>query len=429
MPSIAIVGSQWGDEGKGKIVDVLAEKADMVARYSGGTNAGHTVIFSGGTFKMHLIPSGIFYPQVTCIMGNGMVIDPPELIKEIKQVCDKGIKVDNRLFISERAHLIMPYHIVLDGLEEEQRGGSSIGTTRRGIGPAYVDKVARTGIRVGDLTDKNTLIPRLRSVVEQKNNVLTRLYGAKPLVFDEIYQQCCSYGEYLAPFIRETNTLIREALDNKKLVLLEGAQGALLDIDYGTYPYVTSSSAVAGGACTGLGLSPTRIDYILGIFKVYVSRVGAGPMPTELKDETGELIRDLGHEYGTTTGRPRRCGWFDGVAARFSAQINGTTHIALTRLDILDTLPKVKICTGYRVDGKVLHSFPDNINILERCEPILEELEGWQSSTKNARRLEDLPHAARTYVARLGNIIGCPIATISVGQSREQVVIVQSLPS
>jgi len=429
MPSIAIVGSQWGDEGKGKIVDVLAEKADMVARYSGGTNAGHTVIFSGGTFKMHLIPSGIFYPQVTCIMGNGMVIDPPELIKEIKQVCAKGIKVDNRLFISERAHLIMPYHIVLDGLEEEQRGGSSIGTTRRGIGPAYVDKVARTGIRVGDLTDKNTLVPRLRSVVEQKNNILTKLYGVKPLVFDEIYQQCCSYGEYLAPFIRETNTLIREALDNKKLVLLEGAQGALLDIDYGTYPYVTSSSAVAGGACTGLGLSPTRIDYILGIFKVYVSRVGAGPMPTELKDETGELIRDLGHEYGTTTGRPRRCGWFDGVAARFSAQINGTTHIALTRLDILDTLPKVKICTGYRVDGKILHSFPDNINILERCEPILEELEGWQSSTKNARRLEDLPHAARTYVARLGNIIGCPIATISVGQSREQVVTVQSLPS
>ncbi len=429
MPSIAIVGGQWGDEGKGKIVDVLAEKADMVARYSGGTNAGHTVIFSSGTFKMHLIPSGIFYPHVICIMGNGMVIDLPELKKEIEQLCAKGITVENRLFISDRAHLIMPYHILLDGLEEKQRGSSSIGTTGRGIGPAYVDKVARTGIRAGDLTDKNILLSRLRSTLEQKNNILTKLYGAKPLSFDAVYQECCSYGEYLTPFIRETNALIREALDNNKLVLLEGAQGALLDVDFGTYPYVTSSSAMASGACTGLGLSPTRINYVLGVFKAYVSRVGGGPMPTELNDKTGELIRERGQEYGTTTGRPRRCGWFDGVAARFSAQINGTTHIALTRLDILDTLPKIKICTGYRVDGKMLPTFPSSINVLEKCQPVLEEMDGWQSSTEKARRLEELPRAARAYVNRLESIIGSPIATISVGQSREQVITVRTIPS
>ncbi len=427
MPSIAIVGSQWGDEGKGKIVDVLAEKADMVARYSGGTNAGHTVIFSGNTFKMHLIPSGIFYPHVICIMGNGMVIDPPELMKEIKQVCERGISVDNRLFISDRAHLIMPYHIMLDGLEEEQRGSSSIGTTRRGIGPAYVDKIARTGIRAGDLTDRNLLTSRLRAVVAQKNNLLTKLYGAKSISFDEIYEQCCSYADFLSPFITDTNILIREALDNNKKVLLEGAQGALLDIDFGTYPYVTSSSSMAAGACTGLGLSPTRINYILGVFKVYVSRVGAGPMPTELKDATGDLIRERGHEYGTTTGRPRRCGWFDGVAARFSAQVNGTTHIALTRLDILDGLPEIKICTAYRVDGKVINSFPGNLNILEKCEPVLEKMDGWQCSTEAARKLEDLPRAAQAYIARLEQIIGCPMATISVGQSREQIITVKNI--
>jgi adenylosuccinate synthase len=421
MPVIAIIGGQWGDEGKGKIIDLLAEKANVVVRFSGGTNAGHTVINPLGEFKMHLVPSGIFHPQVTCIIGNGVVIDPTVLLEEIELLQQKGVDT-SQLFISERAHLIMPYHLLLDTLEEESRGGKALGTTRKGVGPAYVDKVARLGIRVGDLRDKEYLYHRLSFVLEIKNSLLTKVYGVSPLSLQELYQQCCYHGERLAPFIYPTELLVEQALSRKEVILLEGAQGTLLDIDFGTYPYVTSSSPFAGGACTGLGLSPTKIDRILGVFKSYITRVGAGPMPTEIKDETGELIRQRGGEFGTTTGRPRRCGWFDAVAARFSTKINGFTGIALTRLDILDIFPSIKICVGYKVEGEVLSHFPANSALLEKCEPVYEELPGWGSSTTELRHFEELPPAAQFYVRKIEQLLDCPVELVSVGARREQTI-------
>ena len=351
MPVIAVIGAQWGDEGKGKVVDLLAEKAEVVVRFSGGDNAGHTVVNSYGEFGLHLVPSGIFYPGVTCIIGNGVIINPAVLISEIGQLNQRGIDT-GRLFISDRAHLIMPYHTLLDGLEEDWRGGKAIGTTRKGIGPAFADKTARLGIRVGDLLEKEVLLERLRFILEYKNTILTKIYETAPLSLDEIYAQYCRYGEYLAPLIRETTIMLEGALDRNELVILEGAQGTLLDPDFGTYPYTTSSSPLAGGGCLGAGVGPTRIDRVLGVFKAYCTRVGSGPMPTELKGETGDLIREQAHEYGTTTGRPRRCGWFDAVAARFSARVNGLTGLALTRLDVLGALPQLKICFGYKLDGQ-----------------------------------------------------------------------------
>jgi adenylosuccinate synthase len=321
MPVIAVIGAQWGDEGKGKIVDMLAEKAGVVVRFSGGDNAGHTVVNTSGEFKLHLIPSGIFSPHATSIIGNGVVINPSILINEMEDLGQRGIDI-SRLFISDRAHLIMPYHTLLDGLEEEARGGNAIGTTRRGIGPAYADKVARLGIRAGDLLDKTGLLAKLTTMLEYKNTILTRVYGAEPLSTDEIYQQYYEYGEQLALHIEDTTIILEEALKRDEAILMEGAQGALLDPDFGTYPYTTSSSPLAGGGCIGAGLGPTRIDHVLAIFKAYCTRVGSGPLPTELTDKTGDLIREKAHEYGTTTGRPRRCGWFDAVAARLSNRVN-----------------------------------------------------------------------------------------------------------
>ncbi|MCD6358525.1 MAG: adenylosuccinate synthase [Dehalococcoidia bacterium] len=420
MPLVTIVGGQWGDEGKGKIVDMLAQKADVVARFAGGANAGHTVINPLGTFKMHLIPSGIFYPNVVCVMGNGMAIDPKKTIEEISFLREKHINVDNRLFISDKAHLIMPYHFILDKLEEERRGGDLIGTTCKGIGPAYVDKVARRGIRAGDLLNRRNLLSKLRPVVDYKNELFTKLYDAASISVDEIYEQCCHYSEILAPFIKETSSLLQEAQERGALIILEGAQGTLLDIDFGTYPYVTSSSPTAWGACSGLGISPMKIDRILGIFKAYTTRVGKGPMPTELNDEVGEAIREKGHEYGTTTGRPRRCGWFDSVAGRFSVHLNGITDVAFTRLDVLDLMPHIKICTGYNLDGKVINQFPCDINEQERCTPILEEMDGWQTCTNDVRHFDNLPPAAKAYVKRIEELIDCPISVISVGAKREQ---------
>ncbi|MBM4432864.1 MAG: adenylosuccinate synthase, partial [Chloroflexi bacterium] len=322
MPVIAVIGAQWGDEGKGKIVDLLAEKANVVVRFSGGDNAGHTVVNPYGEFKLHLIPSGIFYPHTICIIGNGVVINPAVLIGEIDQLNQRGIDT-SRLFISDRANLIMPYHTLLDGLEEESRGGKALGTTRKGIGPAFADKTARLGIRSSDLLDKDGFLERLRSILNYKNTILTKIYGVNPLSLDEIYKQYCQYGERLATYIRETTSMVEEALSRNQVVMLEGAQGALLDPDFGTYPYTTSSSPLAGGSCLGAGVGPNKITSILGVFKAYCTRVGGGPMPTELKDKTGDLIRERAHEYGTTTGRPRRCGWFDAVASRFSTRING----------------------------------------------------------------------------------------------------------
>ncbi len=421
MPVIAIIGAQWGDEGKGKVIDLLAEKARVVIRFSGGDNAGHTVVNPYGEFKLHLVPSGIFYPQTVCIIGNGVVINPSALINEMDQLNQRGVDT-TRLFISDRAHLVMPYHILLDGLEEESRAGKALGTTRKGVGPAFTDKAARLGIRTGDLLDKEMFLERLRFILDYKNIILTKIYGVSPLSLDEVYSQYCQYGERLVPHIRETTIMLEEALNRDELVLLEGAQGTLLDPDFGTYPYTSSSSSLAGGGCLGTGLSPIRISRILGVFKAYCTRVGAGPMPTELKDETGDLIRELGHEYGTTTGRPRRCGWFDAVAARFSTRINGFTGVAITRLDVLDTMPRLKICVGYKLDEHTIDYFPGNVVTLERCQPILEELPGWQTPTSHIRQYEQLPPKARQYVTRLEELISSPVNLISVGQAREQTI-------
>ena len=426
MPAIAVIGGQWGDEGKGKVVDLLAQKAGIVVRFSGGDNAGHTIVNPYGEFKLHLVPSGIFAPHATSIIGNGVVINPAVLLDEIDQLNQHGVDA-SRLFISDRAHLIMPYHLLLDGLEEKLRGGKALGTTGKGIGPAFADKIARAGIRTVDLLDKEILLERLRFILDYKNAILTKVHGVSPLSLDEVYEQYCQYGERLAPYIRETIAMLAEALDREEKVLLEGAQGALLDPDFGTYPYTTSSSPLAGGSCLGSGLPPTRISRVIGVFKAYCTRVGSGPLPTELKEETGELIRERAHEYGTTTGRPRRCGWFDAVAARYSTRINGFTGAAITRLDVLDILPRLKICVGYKLDGQDIDYFPATSAALERCQPVYEELDGWQSPTSHIREYGQLPLKARQYIARLEELASCPASLISVGASREQTIFCQPI--
>ena len=421
MAVVAIIGGQWGDEGKGKVVDFLAEKADMVARFSGGDNAGHTVINPYGEFQLHLVPAGIFRAHTTCIVGNGTVVNPPVLLEEIDNLQEHGVDTSH-LFISDRAHLIMPYHILLDGLEEERRGGKAIGTTRRGIGPAFSDKIARMGIRAGDLLNKDAFRNRLSSILEFKNAVLCEVYRKSPLSVDEVFEQYCHYGDKLRPFIRDIGPIMREAIRNNGLILLEGAQGTLLDPDFGTYPYVTSSSPLAGGGSLGLGISPMAINRILGVFKAYITRVGSGPMPTELKDEVGELIRRKANEYGATTGRPRRCGWFDAVAARFSAEVNGFTELALTHLDTFDGFSSIKICTAYRLDNEMLDSFPSDIDVLGKCQPIYEELSGWQGPINEIRDFAQFPSEARRYLAKLEELVRCPINLVSVGSRREQMI-------
>jgi len=343
------------------------------------------------------------------------------LISELDQLNQRGVDT-NRLYISDRAHLIMPYHILLDGLEEESRAGKALGTTRKGVGPAFTDKTARLGIRAGDLLNKKAFLERLSFILEYKNIILTKVYGVSPLSLDKVYNEYCQYAEHLASFITETATIVDEALDKGELVLLEGAQGSLLDPDFGTYPYTTSSSPLAGGSSLGTGLSPNQLNHILGVFKAYCTRVGSGPMPTELEDETGDQIRELAHEYGATTGRPRRCGWFDAVAARFTSRINGFTGVALTRLDILDVFPRIKICVGYKLDGQTINYFPASINALERCQPIYEELAGWQTPTTNISQYDKLPSEAKKYIARLEELVGCPVKLICVGPRREQTI-------
>ncbi|TRZ95416.1 MAG: adenylosuccinate synthase [Dehalococcoidia bacterium] len=426
MSVIAVVGAQWGDEGKGKIVDLLAEKVKAVVRFSGGDNAGHTVINPYGEFKLHLMPSGIFHQGVICIIGNGVVINPAVLLEEIDDLQKHGVDTSH-LFISDRAHLIMPYHILLDGLEEERRGRGALGTTRKGIGPAFADKIARLGIRTSDLLNKEGFQSRLSSVLEFKNAMLTKIYNTPPLSLKEIYEQYCHYGERLAPIIQDTGSILQEMVSRKESVLLEGAQGAMLDPDFGTYPYVTSSSPLSAGSSLGSGMNPRQIDNIIGVFKAYTTRVGSGPMPTELKDETGELIREQAHEYGATTGRPRRCGWFDAVAGRFSVQINGFSGIALTRLDILDIFDSIKICTGYKLDGDKIDHFPSDIATLDKCQPTYEELPGWQTSTTDIRGLKQLPPQARHYIARLEELLSCPIDIISVGAKRDQTIMARQV--
>jgi adenylosuccinate synthase len=422
MSVVTIVGGQWGDEGKGKIVDLLAEKAKVVVRYSGGDNAGHTVINPYGEFKLHLVPSGIFYPGATCILGNGVAINPAVLLQEIEDIKGKGIDTSH-LYISDRAHVIMPYHVLLDRLEEERRGGGAIGTTLKGIGPVFTDKTARLGIRICDLLDEKIFKARLSTVLELKNAIITKVYNASPLSLEDICQQYNDYGKRLAPYIRETTSIIQEALSRNENILLEGAQGTMLDPDFGTYPYVTSSSPLASSSAIGSGISLNKINRIVGVFKAYITRVGSGAMPTELNDETGEFIRKRAQEYGATTGRPRRCGWFDIVAGRFSVKVNGFDGIVLTRLDILDPIPAINICTAYKLEGKTIDHFPTDIATLEKCQPVYEQLPGWQTPTSNIRDFKKLPPEAKRYIARLEELLSCPVDIVSVGANREQTII------
>ncbi len=426
MTVVAVIGAQWGDEGKGKIVDELAMNADYVVRYQGGSNAGHRVVHEKGEFAFRLVPSGILYPDTTCIIGNGMVVDPKGLIAEMDELRRLGVDVSH-LYISERAHVVMPYHFLLDRLEEEARGADKIDSTQRGIGPAYVDKHARIGIRMGELLDVDAFRSKLASILQQKNRMITQIYGQPPLSLEEIHGEYFSYGLQLRPHIADTQEMLHDALFERKKMLLEGAQGALLDIDFGTYPYVTSSSTMAANAATGAGLPARSIDKVIGVYKAYITRVGSGPMPTELFDETGREIRDRGHEYGTNTGRERRCGWFDAVAGKFVAQLNGLDAAVITKLDVLDSLPTIKICTAYQLHGKIIHTFPANLNDLAACEPVYEEVEGWQCNTSTICSYDGLPAAAKNYLHRLEEVLETHISMISVSPQRGKTIQVNNI--
>jgi adenylosuccinate synthase len=427
MPATVVIGGQWGDEGKGRIVDLLARDAAVIARYSAGNNAGHTIINHLGLFALHIVPAGIFYPDKTCIVGNGVAVDPAVLIEEIETLESRGVSTE-RLVISDRAHVVMPYHPMIDKLDEQLRGAAAVGTTGRGIGPCFADKVARLGIRMGDLVDPRSFHDRLSFVLPYKNAVLSRLYGAESLSFEDVYSTYSEYAGRLASRVCDTSVVARQALSRGDNVLLEGAQGALLDLDAGTYDYVTSSvpSSTSPGAAIGLGIGPGDITKVVGVYKAYMTRVGNGPMPTELMDEDGQILRLQGPrpEVGTTTGRPRRTGWFDAVASRYSAQVNSVTGIAFTRLDVLDPFPAIQVCTSYKIDGHEVTTPPASISAFERAQPQFEELPGWQADCTGARKFAELPENAQRYVRRIGELIGRPIEIVSVGPEREQVIIV-----
>ncbi len=420
MSNLIILGSQWGDEGKGKIVDVLTDRADMVVRFQGGHNAGHTVVVGDETFILHLIPSGILHSGKQCVIGNGVVVSPEALVEEMEKLEARGIELTGRFFISESAHVIMPYHVALDLAREERRGSKAIGTTGRGIGPAYEDKIIRNGIRIGDLLHPDTLREKLQDLLEYKNFVLEKFFGKEPFDELEIFESAMIKAAHFKSCIVNTSDLVRSAVDEGRNVLFEGAQGSHLDIDHGTYPYVTSSSTTVGGVFTGTGISPGGIDSIIGIAKAYTTRVGGGPFPTELLDDLGDHIRDRGGEFGSTTGRPRRCGWFDAVVVRQSARLNGMTGIVITKLDVLDGLETLKICTSYSCGDGGYDKVPANLSDLYQCEPIYEEMPGWDEPTAGATSWEDLPEEARNYVLRLGELTGVPITIVSTGQERSQ---------
>ena len=421
MPAYAVIGGQWGDEGKGKVIDYLAGRSDCVVRYAGGNNAGHTVVNDQGEFQLHLVPSGICWPKVTGIIGNGVVVNPDVLLGEMDGLQRQGIATD-RLFVSDRAHLIMPYHLLLDRLQEQARGHAAIGTTGQGIGPAYVDKASRDGIRVGDLLDSKRLPEQVHSAVALKNRLITAVFAGEPLDPDAVLAKCRHWAELLRPVVRPTEQLVQDLLEQGKRVILEGAQGTLLDVDHGSYPYVTSSSPSIGGAITGLGINPRTIKGVIGVFKAYSTRVGGGPMPTEMLGPSGDDLREKAHEYGTTTGRARRVGWFDAVAARYSQRINGFTGLVLTRLDILDGMDEVKICVGYQADGQPVDRFPANTALLERCQPVYEKMPGWPEPTASATHAEQLPPNALAYVRRLEALVGCRAQLISTGPSRDETI-------
>jgi adenylosuccinate synthase len=421
MAGIVLVGAQWGDEGKGKITDLIADDFDYVVRFQGGNNAGHTVIHAGRTLKLHLIPSGIMYPHITPVIGNGCVIDPKVLLEEMDRLEADGLST-HRLLISCNAHLIMPYHRDLDGASERRLGDLEIGTTRRGIGPAYMDKASRMGIRVQDLQDEHIFRKKVEAALHEKNDILEKIYGMPAYTVDQIAEEYLTYAERIKPHIAETSVIINKALDANQWVLFEGAQGALLDIDHGTYPFVTSSSPTAGGACTGVGVGPKRIDRVLGIAKAYITRVGSGPFPTELKDEVGRHMIEVGAEYGTTTGRERRPGWFDGLIARYAVQINGLTDLVITKLDVLSNLETIKVCVAYEYEGRRYNDQPCHQTAFHHAKPIYEELPGWKQDITGCRTFEELPKAAQDYITFIEDLAEVPVAMIAVGPSREQTI-------
>ncbi len=419
MATKVVIGAQWGDEGKGKIIDILAQRAEVVVRSQGGNNAGHTVEADGVEYKLHLTPSGILNPNTLCIIGNGVVVDPGVLLDELDMLRAQGVSTDN-LRIDLRAHLILPYHIVLDGLMEAARGAGDIGTTKKGIGPAYMDKAERIGIRMCDLLDADVFAARVKENVALKNKLITAVYGGEAVDADAIIAEYLGYAERLRPYAADTTVLLYEAIQAGKEVLFEGAQGTLLDLDLGTYPYVTSSHPISGGVCVGTGIGPTLIDECIGVVKAYTTRVGKGPFPTELFDELGDKIRNVGNEFGATTGRPRRCGWFDAVIVRYGVRTSGLTGIALNKLDTLSGLGTLKICTGYKKGDEILTEFPASLTELAQCEPVYEEIAGWDEDITGAKTYDELPEAVRAYIARIEELVGCRVCMVGVGPNRTQ---------
>ncbi|MFF3021821.1 adenylosuccinate synthase [Gottfriedia sp. NPDC057948] len=426
MSSVVVVGSQWGDEGKGKITDFLSQQAEVVARYQGGNNAGHTIVFNGEKYKLHLIPSGIFFSDKICVIGNGMVVDPKALVQELAYLHDKGVSTDN-LRISNRAHVILPYHLKQDELEEERKGDNKIGTTKKGIGPAYMDKAARVGIRMADLLDKEEFYEKLKRNLEEKNNLFEKMYDSNSLNIEEIFEEYYEFGQQIKKYVCDTSVVLNDAIDGGRRVLFEGAQGVMLDIDQGTYPFVTSSNPVAGGVTIGSGVGPTKINHVVGVCKAYTTRVGEGAFPTELFDEIGNTIREVGREYGTTTGRPRRVGWFDSVVVRHARRVSGITDLSLNSIDVLTGLETVKICVAYKFRGETITEFPASLKQLAECEPVYEELPGWTEDITGVKTLNELPVNARHYVERVSQLVGIPLSVFSVGPDRNQTNIVRNV--
>lgn len=423
MPVSVILGSQWGDEGKGKIVDLLSENYDIIARYQGGANAGHTIVLNGKKYVLHLIPSGILHPHTVCVIGNGVVIDPIALMEEIKMLENEGIDVHNRLFISHKAHLIMPYHKLMDKISES-KSATAIGTTGRGIGPSYIDKFSRVGIRIVDLLDRDKFEKLLRQNIEAKNQILRKLYNYEELNIEEIIEKYLEFDKLIDPFIKDTTYLLNQSIRDGKNVLAEGAQGAMLDVDHGTYPFVTSSNPTVGGACTGLGIPPTAINRVIGVVKAYTTRVGNGPFPTELDDEMGELLRKQGVEFGATTGRPRRCGWLDLPQLNYSLMLNGVTEIAITKIDVLSGIEQIKVCTGYKVNGQPTNHFPVDLQSFNNLECIYDTLEGWEPFDCDIKNYDDLPENLRKYTDYISQQTQVPIKILSLGADREKTIII-----
>ncbi|WLS85658.1 adenylosuccinate synthase [Lactobacillus apis] len=425
MTAVAVVGSQWGDEGKGKITDFLSKEAAYAVRSNGGNNAGHTIEIDDQTFKMRLIPSGIFASAKGAVIGNGVVINPEVLLGEVESLEESGIDT-SKLKISNRAHIIMPYHILQDEYQEEAKGANKIGTTKNGIGPAYMDKASRVGIRVCDLLEKDTFEEKLRANLKEKNELFTKVYGKDALKFDDIFDQYYEYGQKMKKYVTDTSVLVNDALDNNEKVLFEGAQGIMLDIDEGTYPFVTSSNSISGGIASGMGVGANRLNTVIGVCKAYTTRVGAGPFPTELNDETGDLIRETAHEYGTVTGRPRRVGWFDSVALRHAKRVSGINGLSLNLLDIFSGFDTVKIATAYELDGKEIDYYPASLKELDRCKPVYEELPAWQEDITGAKSWDDLPENAQKFLNRISELVDIPLVTVSVGPEREQTIVLRN---